>query len=82
MASNGERRGEKPKYRLTARAFSGYSRDGKPNYHWHRVGAAWEAFSRETGVPYLSIKVETLPVNFDGTLALHEITEQEPGDQE
>ena len=63
-----KRKGQKPKYRLTGRSRGGTNRE-----NWVRCGAAWEAFSQDTGVPYIAIRVEAIPVDFDGVMALHEI---------
>ncbi len=67
---NGDKKGEKPKYRL-----SGHSRDGSRDGRWTPCGAAWVAYSQRTGEEYISIRMNAIPVDFDGTLALHEIGE-------
>lgn len=56
--------GSKPDYSLRAR-------DHRERKFWHTVGKAWNAVSRD-GVPYISIRLNAIPINFDGTLALVE----------
>lgn len=47
------------------------ARDHRDRKFWHPVGSAWNAVSRN-GVPYISVRLNSIPINFDGTLALIE----------
>ena len=69
---NGEKKADKPKWRRTGGGYFGVKRDGTPDLRWSNVGAAWEAFSQRDGSAYIAIRLDSIPVNFDGTLALHE----------
>lgn len=62
--ANGE---EKPAFRVTGRVNGERKR-------WVNIGAAWNSVSRN-GVPYISVKLDAVPLNWDGVMALHEITD-------
>jgi uncharacterized protein (DUF736 family) len=49
------------------------ARDHRDKRFWHTVGSAWNATSRD-GVVYISVRLNSIPINFDGTLALIEST--------
>jgi uncharacterized protein (DUF736 family) len=66
--------GNKPDFVVTGR-------QGGDNKRWTPCGAAWKVFAQETGNPYLSVRVQSIPINWDGTLALHEANGREPGDE-
>lgn len=65
---------DKPAYRVTGRVAGDRKR-------WVNIGAAWNSVSRN-GVPYISVKLDAVPLNWDGVMALHEITDddQQGGD--
>ena len=56
---------EKPAYRVTGRVNGDRKR-------WTPIGAGWNSISRQ-GVPYISVKLDAIPLNWDGVMALHEI---------
>lgn len=56
--------GQKPDYVVTGRV-------NGDNKTWTTVGAAWNSQTRD-GKPYISVRVQSVPINWDGTLALHE----------
>jgi uncharacterized protein (DUF736 family) len=69
-------KGEKPHYRLTGRSHGGTDKE-----RWTRIGAAWDAEAKDTRAPYIAIRVEALPLNFDGVMALHRIPEEAADEQ-
>jgi uncharacterized protein (DUF736 family) len=36
----------------------------------HRIGAAWNSQSREDGSYYISVRINSVPLNWDGRLVL------------
>lgn len=56
--------GTKPDFIVTGRM-------NGDNKTWANVGAAWHTTTRD-GKPYISVRVKSIPINWDGTLALHE----------
>jgi uncharacterized protein (DUF736 family) len=63
--------GNKPDYNVRARDY----RDKK---RWHTIGVAWNTNTRD-GIPYISVRLQSIPINFDGTIAL--IEPRENGDE-
>lgn len=66
--------GEKPDFYVTAKV-NGDKRN------WTRIGSAWNTVSRN-GVPYISVRLQSVPLNWDGAMALHEATNGDPSPPE
>ena len=62
--------GTKPDYLVTAKVNGDKER-------WTTIGAAWNSVGSRTGKPYISVRLSSLPMTWDGTLALHQCDETE-----
>jgi uncharacterized protein (DUF736 family) len=56
--------GNKPDYVVRAK-------DHRDKRRWHTIGVAWNTQTRD-GIPYISVRLQSIPINWDGNFALIE----------